>query len=418
MKNYLPILALACAGILFLSSCNQEEQYGNLKFGLDLGQQASLKSSMDDRELVGALVSIRDANGMMVVEKEYLELISFGGQYVTRSLELRAGEYFLSEFMLLGPDGEVLWATPKEGSNLAHLVDQPLPVFFGIHPDETTGLDIQVVRVDRYTPGDFGYAQFQIDFVDRFCLKVFLNAAFLDTGNDTTPGWYPPGVPVYQPRIIILAGDRLVLDRALDPGINFLNLPILDAYYHVSAYGYHQEELYSAKFGLDELLQYGCGPEYPSLYIEAGGEPGIVITPEGLKEPDILQGIFGQLTRPTLDPDETGQYDVEPVVRDIYFFHHDALDSLYTAAGELVAPVDCYYPADLIWQQPAAIVRPNSEGYFQVSLEVGEYMYMVRTAWGYYVDAYISSRLPGLVVVHPEEVTELSIHLIDCSLWQ
>ena len=175
MKRYLHFISAIFMGIIILSSCKQVEESGHLKFGLDLTEEATLKAATMEREVVAALVSIQSVNGEMVYDKEYLELIRFGDQFVTRSMKLPMGEFMLTEFMLTDASGEVIWATPKEGSRLAKLVSTPLPQYFGIHPNETTSLDIQVIRVFDHQPGDFGYAEFNIDFVNRFCLKVALN---------------------------------------------------------------------------------------------------------------------------------------------------------------------------------------------------------------------------------------------------
>ncbi len=83
-----------------------------------------------------------------------------------------------------------------------------------------------------------------------------------------------------------------------------------------------------------------------------------------------------------------------------------------------MAPIDCYFPLEMIRMDPVAIVRSNSDGYFQVPLEVGDYLYLVKEDDRYYIDAYISSHTPGLVTVYPNEVTRLLIHITDCSMWQ
>ncbi len=414
MKKYLHLFSATLLAILILSSCQQAEERGHLKFGLDLTEDSALKAATDEREVVAALVSVQDINGGMVYDKEYLELIRFGDQFVTRSLMLSVGDFMLTEFMLIDASGEVVWATPKEGSRLANLVKTPLPQYFGIHPNETTSMDVQVVRVFEYQPGDFGYAEFNIDFVNRFCLKVAFNYRCMEYWNDSTPAILDPsGAPIYQPRITIWAGDHTVLDEPLLAGLNHFNLPVLDTYYSVVAFGCQGEPLLEEKFSLDELMQFRCREDFPPLVI--GSEPGgnVIITPEGLQQPNIQQGIFGQLTMPVYVDGSMDNVDVFPMVRDVYFFPYYLLDSMYT-----FAPIDCYFPMEMIWEEPLAIVRSNSDGFFQAPMDPGAYLYLVRTEGGYYWDAYISSHRPGFVEVFPGKVTELSIHVVDCSMWQ
>jgi hypothetical protein len=74
-------------------------------------------------------------------------------------------------------------------------------------------------------------------------------------------------------------------------------------------------------------------------------------------------------------------------------------------------------PFGMLTTPPVAIVRSNTDGFFELPLGVGEYTYMVLLPDGFYIDMYISSRWPGQVEVFPDKVTELSIHVIDCSMW-
>ena len=413
MKKQLYFLPGILFALMLISSCNQVEESGSLKFDLDLSEESALKAADDDAQVVEALVSVQNVNGELIYDKEPLELIRFGDQFVTRSLKLPVGEFMLTEFMLINSFGEVVWATPKEGSRLAHLVRTPLPQFFGIQPDETTSLDIQVIRVNDHPPEDFGYAQFNIEFVNRFCLQVYFNCRCMETGTDTTPVLDASGRPILQPRFMIWSGDRLLVDEPLLPGLNHYPVPRLNNYYTLMAFGHYGEQIFEQEFGADELMEFRCDPDFPPLMIYNEPNSEVIITPEGLYEPTITQGIFGSIVLPVDDHMDENGTDVWPVVRDIYFFPFNVLDSIYT-----FAPMGCYIPFHMIPMEPVAIVRTNSDGIFQVPMEVGEYLYLVKLEEGYYLDAFISSHRPGHVIVYPGEVTKIEIHVIDCSMWQ
>ena len=85
MKKLLYHLAAALLGVLLLSSCSQADEKGLLSFGLDLNEAATLKSGDNGTDVMAALVTIQDANGQLIFDKENLELIRFGDGYVTRS---------------------------------------------------------------------------------------------------------------------------------------------------------------------------------------------------------------------------------------------------------------------------------------------------------------------------------------------
>ncbi len=125
MKKRLFTLIAVTAMALSWPSCKHEEQNGTLQFGMQLSDDSVLKSATVDRNVSEALITIVGMDGQMIYDKEPLQLLKFGDQYITRLLELPVGEFKLTEFMLIDSSGTVLWATPVEGSNLAHLVKDP-----------------------------------------------------------------------------------------------------------------------------------------------------------------------------------------------------------------------------------------------------------------------------------------------------
>lgn len=411
-KNiFLPLAILAT--LLTLSSCNQMEEKGQLTLGLEMVDEDLQKAAATYGHLTNALVSISREDGTMLYDKEPIELISFGDALMTRSLKLPVGEFMLTEFMLTDSSGVVLWATPREGSKLAGLVNNPLPQFFHIQPNEASTVSIQVVRVGNYQPGDFGYAQFNIDFVERFCLKVLYNEDCPDYERDSLM-MGPDGsmMPYYQSRMKVFLYDRLILDEPMFPGENKYAVPVSSGRYVVVATGCYGATIFKKDFSARELAQFRCDPDFPHLEIPAGDDEDITITPEGIYEPEIKQGLFGQLTPPLDYFMDSALMASNILVRDIHIFPYWTLDSIYT-----MAPIDCYVPADLVPLEPLAKVRSNSEGFFQLELRQGEYLYMVKTEDGYFIDAYVSSHRPGYFMIYPEEVTHLVISLMDCSMW-
>ncbi|MEN8204101.1 MAG: hypothetical protein ABFS28_16000 [Bacteroidota bacterium] len=423
MKKYIILTATLIAMVLIWPSCNQVEEEGSIQFGLELSDDTALKSANSDQNITpdqsitpdqrisAALVTIKDRNGKLIYDKEYLEVFKFGEQFTTRSLNIPVGNFQLTEFMLIDSSGTVLWATPVEGSILAHLVRDPLPIPFDVNADQTTSLSVQVVRVGDHPPADFGYVNFNIGFVDRFCLQVFYSSHCMEEWNDSILGPQGSGAPIHQPRLIIMTGDRVVVDEALNQGLNRYLVPLVDRWYVITATDCHGDMIYMKKFPAMELMEHRCGDQFKPLVIYRDA-PEVIITPEGLLEPTIKQGIYGNITVPVDDSTLMEKYEVYPVVRDLYILPYEVMDSLIS-----FAPVDCYFPLEMIGVDPLAVVRSNSGGFFQIPLEPGEYLYLVKEGDRYYIDSYISSHRPGQVVVRHEELTELLIHVIDCSMW-
>lgn len=412
-KTIFPFLLLTLLSFVSWQSCNRFEETGSISFGMeDFSGEQTLKSTPGVRPFE-ALVTIIDENGQTIFDKEPLPLYNFGNELVTKSLELPVGTFSLEEFMLVDTMGNVLWAAPREGSGLAGLVEDPLPIYFGVSASQTTRVRVEVVGVDGYQPSDFGYASFVVDFVNRFCLKVYYESCHPVDWNDTIIN--PDGSLRYycSPRLLAWTGGHKVLDQVLYYGLNQYPLPISETGYRLAAVNCLGDTFYHRRLTLEELLLHRCRPECEPLYIHDGNPDSLVyITPEGLTEPTINQGVFGMITGPAADSTNTGEYGVKPLVRDVYFFPYYALDSILIWMG----PQTCLYPEVLPFP-PLFISRSNTSGYFQAELDPGIYLYMVKEEGGFYIDLYISSRIPGRVEVYENEVTKLYIHVIDCSMW-
>ena len=215
MKKSILMIGAVAAMMLIWPSCSQVEETGKLQFGLELSDDSTLKSVVNGYNVTAALVTIISETGKLIYDKEPLPIYRFGNEYTTKSLELPMGKFQLSEFMLIDSSGIVLWATPREGSDLAHLVRQPLPISFRISPEQTTNLNIQVIRVKDHPPADFGYVNFDIGFVERFCLKVFYSSRCMEEWPDGVLGPDGSDAPVFQPMLTIWASENIFSDVAI-----------------------------------------------------------------------------------------------------------------------------------------------------------------------------------------------------------
>ncbi|MGQ1785179.1 DNRLRE domain-containing protein [Saccharicrinis sp. GN24d3] len=193
------------------TSC--EKDPGN-EPGSDLGQlefnfssddlQESLKSTVDgdstengDFAYYKLLISVVDEDGVVVLDKEAVSLYKFWDGFISEKVELKEGTYTLTEFMIINSNGEVVFATPKEGSPLAYLVEKPLPVNFIIEASDVTGLRIEVIPVGDHPPEDFGYVNFGIGIVRPL---AFFTAAYINHPLIMAPSRFiEANLDVYDP---------------------------------------------------------------------------------------------------------------------------------------------------------------------------------------------------------------------------
>ncbi|HSO77339.1 MAG TPA: DNRLRE domain-containing protein [Bacteroidales bacterium] len=164
-------LSLMLLAVLSLSSCeknSENKSKGTAKFSIgSIEASNQTKSALTDTALVSyqVMVSVEDTDGNPVLTDELIPVYIFGAGFVSEEVELVAGNYNLTKFMVIDPSGEVIFAAPVEGAPLAYLVDDPLPVGFSIKADIATSVAPEVLPVDGHTPGDFGYVSFGIQVV-------------------------------------------------------------------------------------------------------------------------------------------------------------------------------------------------------------------------------------------------------------
>jgi hypothetical protein len=120
-------------------------------------------------------VSIRRVSGDEVYTLQQVTLLKMGDAYVSEPLALPGGNYELTDFLVSNAAGDVVYATPKEGADMASWVDDPLPVAFAVSDDALAQVDVEVVPVGIHTPEQFGYVSFRVNVVPYpfFKLSVF-----------------------------------------------------------------------------------------------------------------------------------------------------------------------------------------------------------------------------------------------------
>lgn len=100
----------------------------------------------EDVELDRVIVTVEDASGSVVFDGSIV-LNQFDDEYESEPLSLQLGAYNLTEFLVLDTDDVVRYATPIKGSELAHLVGNPLPIGFDVNKDDITHVVTEVVKV-------------------------------------------------------------------------------------------------------------------------------------------------------------------------------------------------------------------------------------------------------------------------------
>jgi len=207
----------------FLTSCESrtDDNQGKGKAEFSLIQPDDLsKSSADGTQDSGIvsyhiMVSVEDMEGNPVLTDFLIPVYAFGSGFTSENVELAAGDYSLTKFLVLNPSGEVIYASPLEGSPLAYLVNDPLPVIFRIFPGTVTRVTPEVLLVGDQPPGLFGYASFGIRVIKPL---AFWTMCVLDPGN---PLIMAP-IQITTARLTVYAGNNWHYTFDLEPAVNRL----------------------------------------------------------------------------------------------------------------------------------------------------------------------------------------------------
>jgi hypothetical protein len=175
MKNSvrLLLLILTIPSVVAFYSCDKRNSSdrnitGMAEFSFNInnkGDAAKSGTADSGRMYYQLMVSIKDLNGNPVMTDEMIPVYTFGSGFISEKIEIKAGEYNLTKFIVIDPAGQVVFASPVEGSALAYITNDPLPIYFNITPDEVTNVIPEVIAVGNYTPGDFGYANFGVQII-------------------------------------------------------------------------------------------------------------------------------------------------------------------------------------------------------------------------------------------------------------
>ena len=250
---------------------------GTAEFSVALPDDGSKSAFSSDSGKVAyqVMVSIEDLKGTVIMSDSLIPLYIFGTGYVSENVKLKTGQYKLTKFMVINPAGEVVFASPVEGSDLAYLVNDPLPILFTINAERVTRIIPEVLYVGQYTPGDFGYAAFGMQIIKPL---HFWTACVLENSTGPTPSQYTTA------KLTVYAPDGWHYTFKLEAAVNHL---IIRGGYSLYTFLVEKEGFAQQKYQFSErellatsvtnplLLKIGSGgSELKMLVIKPGPDDG------------------------------------------------------------------------------------------------------------------------------------------------
>jgi hypothetical protein len=173
MKSFkLRSLIVSVLVLISFSQCKEDNvkpALGDVQFSFnDEGKDNSGGRLTEAFEPAILLLSVQTPTGSAVVTLDEFQLYQFQTEgYISDALQLPAGEYKLTDFVVLNKDRQAIAATPKEGASMAELVTDPLPISFEVKVGQSRMVKPQVVALSQdIDPDDLGYSVFSFDVVN------------------------------------------------------------------------------------------------------------------------------------------------------------------------------------------------------------------------------------------------------------
>jgi hypothetical protein len=268
-KMRLLLLVFFVVSFVF-TSCNEDDTFdpnakGELMLSFTKTEISSkLDAKINDIEPTELLISLENQAGEVIYKNEKIELFKFNDSYISTVISLKVGDYRLTEFMVVDANNNIVYVTPKEGSDKAYLVDNPLSIEYSILEDEVIKISPEVLSVENISPEEFGYNTFSFNIVESF---NFLTAVF--KYNESTQNF-----ELTAANILIESNNDTLYNNNLDA---ITNLITLNADYDnysitISKSGYLN---YNYTFTKDSLIKHFSTPL--TVILEEGNK--IVLQP-------------------------------------------------------------------------------------------------------------------------------------------
>jgi hypothetical protein len=216
------------ASVCLQLACQDEDQTSDadvvpVRFSFasvaDAGQEGGRTAAIPDLPEGSSLrISIARSTGEVVFTLKPVSLYRMSGGYVSEPLILQRGTYNVTDYMVIGPGNQILYAAPRSGSPLAGYVADALPIAFNVNSGAVVNnVEVEVIDASVAAPEEFGYTSFPLDVksINGFTISVFK--------PETT------GYTFTAARLILLHGADTIAEKMLTPKINTV---LLDTYDH------------------------------------------------------------------------------------------------------------------------------------------------------------------------------------------
>jgi len=128
-------------------------------------------------------VSVETSNGNKILDRQKLDVIDQGGDFVTEEIMLDPGTYKLTEFIVVDSADLVISLVPKATSALSQFTGTSLPSNFTVQEGGSKNTPIENIETAGYSWVEFGYEEDDLVFTEA---EDFFTLTVDDSENLTT----------------------------------------------------------------------------------------------------------------------------------------------------------------------------------------------------------------------------------------
>lgn len=142
--HYIKLFSLIVLGACTTEYEQQLPTDGSISFQVMesyVGNESSRNLALPIQGVNNLVLTIESEEGSQtILDRKSLPILSFGDDIVIEEINLSQGSYLITAFYLTDSSGNILYATPIEGSEFGELLAQPLPMPFEVTSGESQSL--------------------------------------------------------------------------------------------------------------------------------------------------------------------------------------------------------------------------------------------------------------------------------------
>ncbi|ELR68374.1 hypothetical protein C900_00406 [Fulvivirga imtechensis AK7] len=231
ITHVLRLFLYSCLIVLSISSCEEEpteQQEQPVQFAFNSEQLAENGRLADLDDARAIVISIKNSSGETVLNMEKIEVYKLEGtnytqKFISKPVSLMPGGYEITDFLVVDEDNNVIYVTPKEGSDNSNLVHDPLPIHFSVTANSINEISVQVVDATTDPVESFGYVSFSIR--ERNTLKFRIQPFIVEyeySAYEYSPHWALTEAYV---EVSKASSREIVFEGMISPGNNLIEIP-------------------------------------------------------------------------------------------------------------------------------------------------------------------------------------------------